>query len=143
MTSNMPAFVKRNAAISALLLVPFMLAVLANSTDQVIRHQTLYNSWAWSTPVLRMWVLWMPAAAAIIAAGSLIAYIFRRIRVDHASARNALFQLQYSWPLVITCLGGIFVLALLFGHDSVHCVTGNPINELQHWPATWHCIQRG
>ena len=143
MVHDMPQFVKRNALLAGLMLAPFILAIILNTLDQVFRHQTLYESWGWSTPVLMVWALWLPTIAVVLSGISLVLYVIRRARDTKQAAVQVALQAQYFWPLLVTLCAGLFLLALLFGHDSVHCVTGSPVRELQEWRETLRCIQRG
>lgn len=142
MVHDMPKFVKHNAILAALMLAPFSIAVFANLLDQILRHQTLYESWVWDTDILRIWVMWMPAAAVIFTGISLATYLIQRRHVTGQSWVHILLQIQYSWPLIVSFVAGLSVLVLLFGHDSVHCIITNPLHELQNPSATWQCIQR-
>ncbi len=142
MARETPHYVKRNAVLSGALLVPFFLAIGANAIDKIMNGQTLYTSWPWAMPILALWVLWLPLAATVIASSSLIYYQAQRIRTASARWGKALLEVQYSWPLLIVLCSGLFILAVLFGHDSVHCVTGNPVREFQNWHQTWRCIQQ-
>lgn len=143
MANEMPRYVKQNALISALLLVPFMLALIANGFDKAISNQTLYNSWLWHSPLLGIWVLWLPLAATILSGATLLTFLVRRIKQGEGGVLQRALSIQYTWPLVGALLAGLFILAVLFGHDSTHCVLGNPITELRHPQQTWQCINQG
>lgn len=143
MAHETPRYIKRNALVGAVLLVPFMLALLANSLDTLTHGQQLYNSWLWRTPVLALWVLWLPLAAAVLTLLSLVTFMIQsRAQYQSGEKRGILADIGVSWPLLAVALAGLFVVAAVFGHDSVHCVTGNPVHELQSWHQTWHCIQQ-
>ena len=143
MMHDMPRFVKRNAIAAGLMLIPFTFAVIMNTFDQALYHQTLYQSWGWSMPVLMVWALWLPALAVVLSGISLVYYIVQRTRDTKQTVRRVVLQAQYFWPLLAAFCASLFLLAMLFGHDSVHCVTGNPIHELYRWRETLLCIQHG
>lgn len=143
MAHETPIYVKRNALIGASLLVPFFLALIANGLDKAISNRTLYNSWLWHMPVLAVWVLWMPAAAAIIALASLLAFLHQRAGAEHTRWYARLFSLRHNWPILLVTMLSLGILGMVFFHDSVHCVTGNPVRELHNPHQTWQCIQRG
>lgn len=143
MAHEMPRYVKRNAVLAGLLLVPFAAALTANGMDKMFHNQTLYQSWLWHTPALALWVLWLPAAALLVALGSLMVYIFRRSRAMATKPDHRTADVMRTWPLVLMAVVSLGIIAIVFGHDSVHCLTGNPIHEVQHWGQTWHCVQDG
>lgn len=139
MSEQMPSYMKRNALIGAALLIPFVLALLANGLDKAIYNRTLEQSWLWHAPFASLWVLWLPLAATILALATLVVYILQQPGGD----LKRLFRVQYFWPILGVALIGLFILAVLFGHDSTHCVLGNPITELGHPQHTWQCISQG
>lgn len=142
MAHEMPDYVKRNALVSAVLLLPFLLALLANGFDKVINGRNLYHSWLWHMPVLSIWVLWLPLLAAVIAVTSLITLLLQRRAAEHNSWFKQLLAVRYTWPLLSVALVGIGIIGMVFFHDSVHCVTGNPIRELHNPHQTWQCIEQ-
>jgi hypothetical protein len=126
-----------------LLLVPFALALIANSVDQAINNRTLYESWMWHMPTLAIWILYLPFLSVLIALGTLAAFLVQRAKTQHTSLLKQSLDIYRNWPLVTVGLAGLFILAVVFGRDSVHCVMGNPFHEVQYWHQTWRCIQRG
>lgn len=143
MVNETPRYIKRNALIAGSLLVPFFGALIANALSKLIGGQTLYSSWLWQTPVLAIWVLWLPALASLIAAITAIVYMWRHSQVKHAYSLKMLLDIRQDWPLLLVAVASISILAIVFGHDSAHCVTGNPVREAQQWHQTWQCIQQG
>ena len=143
MAHETPRYIKRNAAVGAVLLVPFFLALIANGLDKVINDHTLYNSWLWHMPALAIWVLWLPAVAAIIALIGLLAFLRQRAKAEHTHWYSPLVDFRHNWPVLAVALVGLGILGMVFFHDSVHCVAGNPIRELHNPHQTWQCIQRG
>ena len=141
MTHQMPHYVKRNAVVSAALLVPFALALIANGLDTLLRNHTLYHSWLWQMPILTIWVLWLPILAALLALVSLLIFFRERSQQERYSFKQ-LFDIHHTWPLLAPALAALFIIAMVFGHDSVHCVTGNPVHEIHNWHQTWQCIQQ-
>ncbi len=141
MAHETPKYVWRNGLIGGVMLLPFFAALIANLADETVNHHTLFNSWLWSMPVLSIWVLWLPLTAAILGLLSLLVFLRHQTKSKHESSIEALFDFRYNWPIVLVALAGTFILALVFFHDSVHCVTGNPIREIHNPSATLHCIQ--
>jgi hypothetical protein len=139
MDHEMPSYIKRNAIISAALLVPFMLALIANSADQLANGSTLYYSWLWRMPVLGIWVLYLPLAAAVIAFVSLAIFLKR---TKHRNWLRAVLDIRHDWPVVIVLLAGVSILGLVQLHDTVQCVAGNPLREAHQLHQTWQCVQQ-
>jgi hypothetical protein len=54
---------------------------------------------------------------------------------------HSLIDFRHNWPMLLVGFVGLFIVALVLGHDSVHCVTGNPIREVHNWHQTWRCVQ--
>lgn len=142
MTNEMPNYVRRNAAIGAAMLVPFMLALVANSVDRIVDHHALYHSWLWSMPLLAVWVLWLPMLAAVIALATLSVFLVRQSKARRISWLKVLFDIRHNWPLLAIGFIGIAILGMVFFHDSVHCITGNPIREIHNPHATLRCIEQ-
>ncbi|HEY5152687.1 MAG TPA: hypothetical protein VII55_01810, partial [Candidatus Saccharimonadales bacterium] len=59
------------------------------------------------------------------------------------SSWQLLSDWQHNWPMLVIAALSLGIIALVLGHDSVHCVARNPIGELRHWHATFICIQTG
>ncbi|HSW79845.1 MAG TPA: hypothetical protein VLG47_03645 [Candidatus Saccharimonadales bacterium] len=141
MTHETPKYVWRNGLIGGAMLIPFFAALTANSIDELAFNHTLFNSWLWSMPILAIWVLWLPFAAALLCLTSLLTFISQQRKSKKLRSVKVLIDIRHNWPLVIVAIASSFILALIFFHDSVHCVTGNPIREIHNPSATWHCIQ--
>jgi hypothetical protein len=133
-TMRESSFIKWSSITSAALLLPFISALIANALDTFVRHQTLYSSWLWREPMLAIWVLYLPLIAGSVGVISFIAAVWRL----RASQKNVLT----AWPLAASCLVALGILGMVFMHDSVRCVTGNPIKEIRNAHATLHCIEQ-
>jgi hypothetical protein len=142
MTHEMPAYVKRNALVSGALLLPFTTIFIVNGVDKIINDHQLDGSWLWHMPILAIWMLWLPLAAAIIASVSLIVFLAQRSKAQRVSWFKVSFDVSYTWPLLAVSLVGLSIVAMVFDHDSVHCVTGNPAREARNLHQTWQCIQQ-
>lgn len=138
-----PSYVKRSALLGGILLMPFLLALIANGLDKIFYGRTLHHSWLWHMPALAIWVLWLPLAAAVITLISLAFFLAQSRPPEFAGHWRQLFKFSQSWPLILVGLAGLAILAFVFGHDSVHCLTGNPLREIHHWHGTWQCIKQG
>jgi hypothetical protein len=133
-TMRESSFIKWSSITSAALLLPFAAALMANTLDTLLRHQTLYNSWLWHTPMLAVWVLYLPLLAGAIGIISLVVALWR----IHTTRKHTLSV----WPLAAVCLVTLGILGVVFLHDSVHCVTGNPIKEIRNAHTTLRCIEQ-
>jgi|GEM_PF-817221 len=142
MLHDTPNYIKRTALIGASLLIPFVLALAANTLDSLLFGRTLYASWLWHMPVLAIWVLWLPLAAALLALGSIAVY---EVRTTHAERKylTVLTTIRRIWPLLAVSLVALGILAVVFGHDSGHCLVQNPVTTATHIPQTLACIQHG
>ncbi len=133
-----PVYVWRNSVIAGLLLLPFMLALIANGLDKVINNHTLYNSWLWSTPVLAFWVLRLPELAFLIAAGSYVVYVLRRNSKKQSLWRRAT-DLRHAWTLMLVTVLAFGVLFMLAFHDSGQCVLHRQNSLSAHVSSAWQC----
>lgn len=135
MTNETPTYVQRAQLISLILLAPFVVIVLINSWA----NHALDNGWLWHVPVLATWLIVMPGLAVVLALGALVAWIGH----DHqGGVWRSLFHRRQTWLLLAISLFGLGILALVFGHDSVHCVIQSPVQTWQHWSETWRCIRQ-
>jgi hypothetical protein len=141
MAHETPKFVWRNGLIGGMMLLPFCAALLANSVDQLVNNHSLYGTWLWKMPLLSIWVLWLPLIAAILGISSLLVFLHHQ-RKAQINPINALLDFRYNWPLTLIAISGTCILALVFFHDSIRCVTGNPVREIHNPTATWHCIEQ-
>lgn len=142
MTNNTtPSYIKRVGLIGGLLLAPFAAALAANGLDKVVYNHSLLHSWLWTTPWLAIWVLYLPVSALGLAAACFFIEAIRTWRYDHTRAA-ALHGLLRMWPVL--CVGAVaaFILSVVFFHDSVHCVAGNPVREIRNARQTWTCLQQ-
>ena len=138
---EMPGYIKRNAVISAVLLAPFMLAVTLNALDVALHGRNLYQSWAWATPVLTAWVLWLPVIAFLIACASYLQFALSK--KSGTPLLRALFDVKRTWPIVLTGMTGLGILFILQFHDSAHCWIQNPVYFVTKFHQTWQCTADG
>lgn len=135
MTHETPDYVRHSSLAGALLLTPFFTFL---ALDSVTSH-SLYSSWFWHPWVIAGWLIIMPAVAAIIC-GS--AFIYWSCQRRQGFVKN-LFDWRRNWPLLGIVIIGLTVIVFAFGHDSVHCVSHNPIPELRYWHTTLTCLRNG
>ncbi len=135
MTKEMSSYVKQIGLFSALLLLPFFCLIAINS----VTANSLYNSWFWEPQVLAIWLIIMPAIALIVTTA---AFIYLLSNKKRAFWKN-ITDVRRNWPLTIVAVLSIGIITLAFGHDSVHCVVGNPVKEFRNWQTTWTCIKQG
>jgi hypothetical protein len=141
MQQDIPTYIKRNTLIGGALVAPFVLSLCANGIDKLAHHQTLYHSWLWRTPWLALWVLYLPMVALALAITSVaITLLCWDDKTNESAWWFAIFR--RSWPVLLIGCFALFILLVVFGHDSVHCITGNPVREMQQWHSTLHCVQQ-
>lgn len=138
MGNTMPGYIKRNARLGAWLVAPFFIFLIF---DAVMRHR-LEHSWVWHTRALFIWLIVLPGLAAIFNLAALLRWVHARRRETHSSAWKVLTDLRLNWPALGMAVLSIGILGLVFFHDSVHCVTGNPVRELHNPYQTWQCIEQ-
>ncbi|MFI5240441.1 MAG: hypothetical protein ACHQUB_01910 [Candidatus Saccharimonadia bacterium] len=138
-----PLYIKRNGLIAGLLLLPFVAALLANSVDKVLYNHTLYHSWLWSFPYLRLWVVYFPTLALIITGISFVTYLAQERSKQQTSLVKLFFDVRQNWPITLTGALALFVILALFFHDDAFCVVQNPISTLTHLNSTWTCLRTG
>lgn len=129
-----PDYVKRSSLIGALLIAPFFILVIING----LTNDRLYDSFFWSTPALFTWLIILPALAGLIN----LAALARWSSSQTASFWRSLADFRHNWPTLATMIIALGIIVLAVGHDSVHCIIGNPITEAQKWDATINCIEQ-
>jgi phosphoglycerol transferase MdoB-like AlkP superfamily enzyme len=135
-----PDYLRRASIIAAFLVLPFVVAVVVNSIVVAATGRGLYQTWAWSTPVLTAWVLVLPAAAVLL---SIATYIYFWVHLPERSVLGRLATTAKTWPFATAGIVGVGILCTLVFHDSVHCVAQNPIRTVRNASQTWQCIQDG
>lgn len=131
---QMPDYMKRSSLIGALLMAPFFILIIINS----LTNDRLYYSFFWSTPALFTWLIVLPALATLLN----LAAFARWSSSQTASFWRSLADFRHNWPTLATTVIALSIIALAYGHDSVHCIIGNPITEAQKWDATINCIEQ-
>ena len=132
MATDTPLFMKRSALVGTGLLLPFFVLLTLNG----LMHNRLQHSWVWNSWFLFLWIIFLPICAVTVN----VLALHRKDRLRSVLRPSAW---RSNWPALIVLLLGLGILALVFFHDSVHCVAGNPIRELHNPHQTWQCIQRG
>jgi len=135
MTRDTPTYIKVTSAVSGLMLVPFITALVANAL--IPGH--LYHSWPWHYHILLVWVFILPALAASLSVITFAVWSINRWHRGISFWRSA-SDLAHNWPMLLFAAAGLFIVILVWFHDSVHCIIGNPIAQLQNWRQTWACI---
>jgi len=138
MATTMPSYIKRNAVLGAWLVAPFFLFIILNG----ILGDRLYHSWFWHTRVLFIWLIVLPSLAVLFNLVSWLRWVQSRRRETKKGTVAILADVRRSWPALAMVVMGVGILGIVFFHDSVHCITGNPIRELHNPSQTWHCVQQ-
>lgn len=139
MATTMPDYMKRNAMLGTGLVAPFFLLLALH----VVAGNRLEHSWFWHTHVLFIWLLVLPGLAIVCNLQALLRWGLHRRQETHTGTWKVLTDFRRNWPALGVIIIGLCILALVFGHDSVGCVTGNPMRELRNFHQTWQCVQQG
>jgi len=138
MTST-PPYLTRTARAGAGLVAPFFLLVLANAlSGQALRHSVI-----WRPNVLPLWLVVLPALAVGLNLFVWLRWLRQQRRESAGSSWQHIADIRRSWPALAVMLVGLAIIAFVYGHDSVHCLTGNPLRELHNPHQTMQCIERG
>lgn len=134
-----PTYIKRNSIICGVLLAPFFAALIANSIDKIVNNHTLYASWLWQSAVIRIWVLYLPEAAFLLAAVSYIVYLSKNTESKHSKFLKRVLDIRRSWPILIPAMLSFGVLFVLAFHDVGQCWVQNPAHLVGHLNHAWEC----
>ena len=137
MTNDTPAYVKKSSLTGAVLLLPFFALVAAHSVDGNLQH-----SFLWQFPSLFIFFVILPSLAFLLTAVALVSWLNERTKKEHRNWLSELLDLRRNWHLLTVLIIGLGIVGLVYGHDSVHCVTGNPVRELRNPSQTLHCIEQ-
>ena len=137
MTAQTPKYVKNSGIAGAALLVPFFVLVIAHALDSQMQ-----NSVFWHFHVLFTFFVLLPAIAFLLATVALISWLVERRKAEKRSWFKELLDLRRNWFLLAVLILGLGIVSLVYGHDSVHCVTGNPVRELHNPHQTLTCIEQ-
>jgi lysylphosphatidylglycerol synthetase-like protein (DUF2156 family) len=135
MSHDMPEYIKRNAVLSSILLVPFFVLIALT----IIAHPYLGGA-PLQAKVIYFLVVILPLLALVLSVATLASWVEQQA----ASGRRvlaSLFDLRRNWPLIGTACLALMIPLFLYGHDSVECITGNPIREVRNLHATLQCIR--
>jgi len=133
-----PNYMKYAAHIGAWMLTPFFAIIIINSFS----HQWLQRTVLWHPAFLLTWIVALPLIAAALNAAALLRWAYIQRRQNHVAPLYTLADLRRSWLALVITVAGIGIFSVALWHDSVHCVTGNPIRELHNPHQTLHCIQQ-
>jgi hypothetical protein len=137
MGGDTPKYVKNSALLGAILLLPFFVLVTAHSLDS-----GLQNSVYWHFRVLFTFFVALPAIAFLLTTVALVFWLTERRKQDKKSLVAELFDLRRNWYLLTVLIIGLGIVGMVYGHDSVHCITGNPYRELHNPSQTLSCIEQ-
>lgn len=137
MTHDTPNYVKISALIGAILLIPFFALVIAHSLDANMQYSVF-----WHFRVIFTFFVLLPSVAFLLTLIALTSWLIERHRQEKKSWTSGLLDIRRNWYLLIVLIVGLGIVGMVFFHDSVHCVTGNPIRELHNPSQTWACIEQ-
>ena len=126
---SIPHYIKWSGLVGALMLVPFTAAVVANMISVAASGHPLYQTWLWSLPILRTWVLILPGLALALALFGYINYVASNKGNGSISSSCGLLPRLASWLLAF-CVCCVFTTA-----EGVSCATQpTPHNTCsKHW----------
>ncbi|HVS58152.1 MAG TPA: hypothetical protein VHD60_00225 [Candidatus Saccharimonadales bacterium] len=139
MATQMPDYIKRNALLGTWLVAPFFVFIILNS----LVGQRLHDTILWHTNVLFAWLVVLPSLAALFNLAALLRWMNAHRRETKQGTWRMLADVRRYWPAAALAIVGVGILGLVFFHDSVHCVIGNPVRILHNPHQTLRCIQRG
>lgn len=133
-----PNYLKHYAVTGAWMVAPFFLLVALNSLDgQALRHTML-----WHTRALFVWLILLPGLAVMLNFAAWACWVRQNRRDNKLSVWRAMADFRRGWPALAVAVIGLSIIAFTYGHDSVHCLAGNPIRELHNAHQTLRCLQR-
>jgi hypothetical protein len=138
MTNDTPKYVKNSAIIGAALLVPFFILITAHSLDS-----SMQNSVFWHFRVIFTFFVLLPSIAFLLTTVALISWLVERHKQEKKSWFSELFDLRRNWHLLAVLVVGLGIVGLVYEHDSMQCVTGNPVREAGQMHRTLRCIEQG
>lgn len=131
-----PSYIKTSSIVCGLLLLPFFTALIANGLDKVINNHSLNGSWVWKMPLLRIWVLYLPLIAFILAAGSYLLYLTKHKQTKWF---KRILDIRRSWPVILPAVFAFGILFMIAFHDSGQCFVHTPAYLVGHTSQTWKC----
>jgi MFS family permease len=137
MTQETPNYVKLVTTVGSALVLPFFVIVIAAS----INHN-LHTSFLWHPNVLLTWLVILPGIAFLLAMFVLFGWLQQRKKSNHKSLFKELFDLRRNWLLLAVIVLSFGIVTLAFGHDTGHCINGNPLREVRNAQGVWSCIQK-
>jgi hypothetical protein len=139
MLKESPMYIKRNSLIAGVLLIPFIVALLANGLDRLINNHTLYNSWLWKSSVVGFWAMWLPLLAFLIALVSYLRFVSKETKNKHTTWFRRLMNFKSSWPIFIPLIMALGILSVAMFHDDVQCWVRTPNYLVSHVDQSWRC----
>ncbi|MDB5166464.1 MAG: hypothetical protein JWM37_536 [Candidatus Saccharibacteria bacterium] len=132
-----PDYVKRNAAVSIACVVPFLALLSINELDPSV----LPTAPRW-TDTYQFLAIGLPVLAFLLCAATVMRWFFVRRMSGTRSSNNTLVDIKHNWPVVLVGSFAFIIVLFMVGHDSVHCLTDNPVNALHNPRATLQCIEK-
>ena len=136
--SEIPSYIKRNAVLAGIMLLPFLAALGANGLDRLINNRNLYNTWLWHAQILRIWVIILPALAFLFMAASYLAFVIKSSSSKQSLIKR-MFDVRHIWPIILPGVVAFGVLFLVEFHDSGQCLAYSPGHVVTHLGQAWQC----
>jgi len=136
MTNQTPAYVKATAILGGLLTLAFFVIVIAAGING-----NLHESFWWHPNVLLTWLVILPGIAFLLSCAAFLSWLNQRKKQEKKRFLQELFDLRRNWLLLAVIAVSFGIVTLAFGHDTGHCVNGNPLREIRNAHGVWSCIQ--
>jgi hypothetical protein len=133
-----PHYLKRDALIGAILIVPFFITIASG----ILQNQPVMDNHAWAA-FFTVLIIVLPAIAFVLNSISFMRWSVHESRQRKTSLWKHIFDFAHSWRQLLVGGLGLFIVLLVLGHDSAHCIAGNPYGELRNWHQTKQCIDTG
>lgn len=119
--------------LGALMLAPFFVVVIGN----VLSNYQIADSTGWNRFFFFL-IFILPLMAFVLNTAALWQWASHRKNFWHS-----LLDFKRSWATIAIALLALAIAVFVPFHDSVHCVSGNPIKEIHNPSQTLKCIKQG
>jgi len=136
-STDMPTYIKRNTRLSASLILPFIVLLTVNE----LRPSALPTAPGW-TDMYRLLAIGLPAVAFLLSVATMLRWFVATPTAPISKTSRALTDIKHNWPIALVGSFALLVVVFMLGHDSAHCIAGNPIKEARNITTTLHCIEQ-
>jgi len=137
MKNETPSYMKRSALLGSIMLLPFWAVVIINS----LNNHSIPSSHDWEL-TYKLLLVGLPVIAFLLNIAAFWRWVATRHKLG-TSYLKSLFDFRHNWTVLVVAGLGLLIALFVPFHDSVHCLTGNPVRELHNPHQTLQCILRG